>query len=453
MKRPDIDDCAIAAARADLPSDADLLRRYAATEADECFSDLVERYVGLVYSAAFRQTRDHATSQDVTQVVFTVLARKAGSLARESVLAGWLVRATRYAVLDALKLDARRLRRERAAAELEDIMRDTPDTRWDDIAPLLDEALHRLSTKERNAVVLRFFEKRSWKEIGDSLGLNENAARVRVGRAVEKLRSWFRKRGVTTSTAALSAALLSNAVQAAPAGLLVKAGAGNAALVTLLLKRLLWHRILPGTLGLLLLTGGIAAWWLLSSGVEPTQAAPAVSIGRNDQQRIAREVRAVLNELDRGLFFNDPQAFVGQIHFRTAEEERFRPLLAEYARVSNEFRAALAEVHTSGKPPSRTYRMILDDLFAGQPGPGPLVLGPTRAIDNAFRTHSLHVVKTNGAWKWDYFGPLTSEEAAKRMPRIATKIETMKILISALRERSLTNAYEALDQFKAAGPR
>lgn len=450
MKRPDTDDCAIIAPADASPTDAELLCRYAATEEDECFSEVVNRYVGLVYSAALRQTNNHATAQDITQAVFTVLARKAGSLARETIIAGWLLRATRYAVLDALKLEARRLRRERSAAELEETMRDTPEARWEEVAPLLDEALHCLSTKERNGLVLRFFEKRSWKEIGDRFGLNENAARAGAGRALEKLKRWFRKRGVTTSTAGLGAALLSNAVQAAPAGLLVKAGMGKAALVALLLKRLLWHKLLPGTLGLLLLTAGILAWWLLS-GAAPARVAPAASTNPVDQQQIAREARAVLTEFDRGLFFNDPQAFVGQILFRNAEEERVRPLLVEYARLSNEFRAALAEVHTSGKAPSRSYRMILDDLFAGQPPPGPVVLTATHATDNAFRTHSLHVVKTNGAWKWDYFGPLSPEVAAKRMSRIAVKIETMKMLISALRERSLTNAYEALDQFKAAG--
>jgi len=456
MKRPDTDDCAIATALSVLPTDAELLRGYATTQADECFSQLVARYVDLVYSAALRQTNNHAISQDVAQAVFTVLARKAGSLAHEAVLAGWLVRATRYAVLDTLKLEARRLRRERAAAELEETMRDTSDAPWEQIAPLLDEALARLSASERNAVVLRFFEKRSWNEIGQTLGLNENAARVRVGRSLEKLRSWFRKRGVATSLAGLSAALLGNAVQAAPTGLVIHAGMANAALVALLLKRLLWPRILPGTLSVTLVIAGLLAWWFLSSRAEAVRIATptAPPVAAPVQADLAPEVRAVLREVDRGLFFNDPQAFVGQINFRTPEEERFRPLLEEYARVSNEFRAALAEVHTAGRAPSRTYRVILDDLFTGQPGPsaGPTMLTPTHAIDNAFRTHSLHIVKTNGTWKWDYFAPFSPERLLQRRSDIASKIETMKRLTSALRERSLTNAYEALDQFKLASP-
>jgi RNA polymerase sigma factor (sigma-70 family) len=447
MKRPDTDECAIAA-----PADTDLLRSYAATQSEESFSELVRRYANLVYSAAIRQTTNHATAEDVTQAVFTVLARKAPELSRETVLAGWLIRATRYAALDALKLEARRLRRERVAADLEEIMRETPETRWEEVAPLIDEALAALSMTERNAILLRYFQKQSWKEVGQTLGLNENAARVRVGRALEKLRSWFRKRRVTTSAAGLSAALLTNAVQAAPAGLMVNTSMANAALVTLLLKRLLWRKILPASVSLAVIAAALLGGWLLPTrggtgrlAVVPPVAAPA-------QPVVPPEVRAVLNEVDRALFFNDPQAFVGQINFRTAEEERFRPLLAEYVRVSNEFRAALAEVHTAGRAPSRTYRVILDDLFTGQPGPGRVILTPTHAMDNAFRSHCLHIVKTNGTWKWDFFAPFSAEMVPQRMSAFASKIETMITLTSALREHTLTNAYEALHQFTLAVP-
>src|SRR5688572_17132246 len=205
MKRLDSDECAIVE-----PSDTELLRSYGATQSEESFSELVRRYTNLVYSAAIRQTANHATAEDVTQAVFTVLARKAADLGQETVLAGWLMRATRYAALDALKLEARRVRRERVAADLEETMRETPEARWEDVAPLLDEALATLPTKERNAILLRYFLKQSWKEVGETLGLNENATRVRVARAVEKLRSWFRKRRVTTSAAGLSAAFLAN---------------------------------------------------------------------------------------------------------------------------------------------------------------------------------------------------------------------------------------------------
>src|SRR5262245_1772933 len=116
MNPPTIEACAAA------PSDRELLQEHIATGSEESFRAIMARYVDLGCSCAVRQMGKHTAAQDVTQAVFTVLARKAVSLSRETVLAGWLVRASRYAALDALKLEARRLRREREAAEMRDKM-------------------------------------------------------------------------------------------------------------------------------------------------------------------------------------------------------------------------------------------------------------------------------------------------------------------------------------------
>src|SRR4051812_18264487 len=133
--------------------DQELLREYAATGAETAFARLVARHVDLVYSAAFRQTGHHAMAQDITQAVFTILARKAASLRRETVLAGWLFRAVRYAALDARKIEARRQAREEEAAQMQftDSIEDTTGGEWEQFAPLLDEALTALGTKDRHA--------------------------------------------------------------------------------------------------------------------------------------------------------------------------------------------------------------------------------------------------------------------------------------------------------------
>src|SRR5205085_7442087 len=122
--------------------DEELLREYAATGAEKAFARLVERHVDLVYSAAFRQTGNHAMAQDVAQAVFTILARKAASLRPETVLAGWLFRAVRYAALDARKIEARRQAREEEAGQMQLIdCNDDTGSQWEQFAPLLDEAL------------------------------------------------------------------------------------------------------------------------------------------------------------------------------------------------------------------------------------------------------------------------------------------------------------------------
>ena len=207
--------------------DMDLLREYARRASDEAFSGLVTRHLDLVYSAALRQVRDAHLAQEVTQAVFLILARKAGVLSEGTILAGWLLRTTRFAARHALRTEHRRQLREQKAAQMEPI-ETTADEAWDDIAPLLDEAMAQLGETDRNAIALRFFEKKNLREVGEAMGSNEEAAKKRVARALEKLRAFFTKRGATLTGAVLATALTPHVVQAAPAGLTATAVAAVA---------------------------------------------------------------------------------------------------------------------------------------------------------------------------------------------------------------------------------
>lgn len=199
--------------------DAQLLHRYA-EEGSECaFGELVTRHVDLVYSAALRQVAGDAhLAQDVTQTVFADLARKAAALSGRAVLTGWLYQATRYAAARAVRAERRRLNREREVVAMQEASNETK-TDWDQLGPVLDDAVARLGAKDRDAVLLRFFERKDLRAVGEALGTSEDGARKRVTRALEKLRRYFTRRGITLSSAALTAGITTGAVQSAPAGL------------------------------------------------------------------------------------------------------------------------------------------------------------------------------------------------------------------------------------------
>jgi RNA polymerase sigma factor (sigma-70 family) len=198
--------------------DSELLRRFAKTNSQDAFAELMKRHVNLVYSAALRQVGgDEHFAKDVSQMVFADLARKANSLSRRETLTGWLYTSAHFAAAKVARTENRRHDRE------EKFMRETihetaPEADWEKLRPALDEVMHELKETDREAILLRYFENRQFAEVGAKLGLNENAARMRVERALEKLRAVFAKRGLAT-TSALAAAISANAVQIAPVGL------------------------------------------------------------------------------------------------------------------------------------------------------------------------------------------------------------------------------------------
>jgi RNA polymerase sigma factor (sigma-70 family) len=209
-------------------SDSDLLSAFARTNSQDAFAELVRRHVNLVYSAALRQVNgDTHLSQDVTQTVFADLARKAASLARRESLTGWLYTSAHFAAAKVVRAEARRRDREGKFMR-EPIHEIAPEADWEKIRPALDEAMHELKESEREAILLRYFENRQFAEVGAKLGLNENAARMRVERALEKLRVIFARRNIATA-AALASVISANAVQTAPANLVATLTAASIA--------------------------------------------------------------------------------------------------------------------------------------------------------------------------------------------------------------------------------
>ena len=202
--------------------DAECLLLYAENRSEEAFRELVRRHINLVHGAALRQVGgDRHLAQDVTQRVFVVLARKAGALGGQATLAGWLYNAARFEATKAVRTERRRRSREEKAYMMN--LTDggsSEEIDWDQLSPLLDDAMAALDESEREAVLLRFFSGKSFVEVGQAFKLTEDAARKRVSRAVERLRQILRQRGIASTATALGAAISNHAATAQPVAIL-----------------------------------------------------------------------------------------------------------------------------------------------------------------------------------------------------------------------------------------
>jgi uncharacterized protein (TIGR03435 family) len=195
--------------------DSLLLKEYVEHGSEEAFATLVARHINKVYSIALRHTRNAHQAEEITQAVFVILARKSRQLGKRVILSGWLCRTARLSAVTFVRSEIRRTRREQEA-HMQNSLNERESEVWPQIAPLLDAAMAGLSEADHDAVALRFFDGKSMKEIGAALGASEDAAKMRVNRAVEKLRIFFTRRGIVCSAAALTAAISANSVHAAP---------------------------------------------------------------------------------------------------------------------------------------------------------------------------------------------------------------------------------------------
>jgi RNA polymerase sigma factor (sigma-70 family) len=183
--------------------DAQLLKEFADERSEGAFRTLLDRHLPLVFGTARRITQNESLTEEIAQTVFLLLARKAESLSRESILSGWLYRTTRFVSMRAIRAEQRRKNREETAITMH--LQTGPEHSWDSIAPRLDDALGRLAESDRRALLLHYFEGRNPAEIGEALGVKEHAARKRINRAAEKLRTILSRRGTAVTASVLAA--------------------------------------------------------------------------------------------------------------------------------------------------------------------------------------------------------------------------------------------------------
>ena len=222
-----------------------LLAEYAHSSSEAAFREIVTRYLDLTYSTAIRLVDGDAyLAQDVTQLVFIDLARMARTLSREVMLGGWLHRHCCFVARKVMRGERRRAARERQAIEM-NALRDDSQISQSEIAPVLDDAIDQLNTQDRAVIVLRFFEQRDFRSVGEVLGIPENTVRMRITRALEKLGKLLKREGIACSAAALGTALATGAVASAPVGMAVAitgaaiAGAATGTATTLTILKLM----------------------------------------------------------------------------------------------------------------------------------------------------------------------------------------------------------------------
>ena len=269
--------------------DMTLLRDYDRLGSEAAFAEVVRRHINLVYSTAFRHTGVAAQAEEITQVVFVILARQAAGMRPDTILEGWLHETTRLTALRFLRGERRRQFREQESYMQSTLPESDDAAAWNQLAPLLDEALSGLGKKDRDAVMLRFFKDQSLREVAAALKVNEAAAQKRVRRAVEKLRLFFQRRGVAHPASVLTAAISAHSVQAAPAALaktvtavaLAKGAAASGTTLTLItgaLKIMAWNKAKTTVITAAVLLLGVGAGVETMHAVRAARAAAAPDI-------------------------------------------------------------------------------------------------------------------------------------------------------------------------------
>jgi RNA polymerase sigma factor (sigma-70 family) len=309
--------------------DKQLIRQYAAEQSEAAFAELVRRHLKMVYAAALRQVNgDRHLAEDVTQAVFADLARKAKTLQRKGSIVGWLFVSTRFAAANAVRAEARRRVREQEVVMRNEIAV-SEDEVWNKLRPLIDEALGELGEVDRESIALRFFQGYEFSLVGAALGVSENAARMRVERALEKLRVVLQKRGLATTGAALGAALAEATGGNVPAQLagtitkaaLVQTGLAVAATPSIL-NLLAMNKLAVTGVGLAVcaLVGLMVlhktAILDIGSDVSAIGTTAKGTLNQNAEMGIASEMEAVTNAFKRTVEGHD-----AQVRARQAEEE------------------------------------------------------------------------------------------------------------------------------------
>jgi RNA polymerase sigma factor (sigma-70 family) len=418
-------------------ADGDLLRAYAEAGDEAAFVELVGRHWRWVYASALRQVRDATDAEDVAQAVFAALGRKAGTLRRETILAGWLFRAARYAAIDMIRAKQRRIEREQVAYA--NAAQPDENARWEEMEPVIDECLSTLRARDQRAILLRFYQQKGWREIGEALGSKENTARVRVERALMKLRGSLTRRGVRGSAAGFGVLLLAHAGNSARAIPNVARETNVAGLVRTISWRF-WIGRARVAVGLALLAAALIIAGESYRRIPLSQSLP-------ERVLVGEAAFAALVDLDRAFIDGDVAGFMRRIHFRNATDLKYRDALEVYLRAAAEFRAAGAARFRNRM---FGYYAALDGLMLGRERPTLFGREGKHATAKFARRRGLHLIKADGEWKWNFFAAYDDAQWAQRFAVLKRKTASLRDLSARLKNSDAASEAEILAELFAA---
>jgi RNA polymerase sigma factor (sigma-70 family) len=426
-------------------TDIELVRSYAEKGSEEAFATLVRRHVNFVYSAALRQVREPDAAQEVTQATFIILARKAHSFNDRTIVPAWLYRTARFAAADYLKMRARRIKHEQEAARMEP---ETNDTTWAQIEPLLDSAINELGEADRAAILLRYFQNKSLREVGAALGVSDDTAQKRITRAVERLKKSFARDGVTLSADALAAALPVHAVLSAPEALStvitssVTANAAVAASTATLVK---------GTMHMIAwtkfkLTAGLAALLVVAAGTATITAQKVTQAKRaaSDEAQRSTPIGALHYLLDAFAAYDGEKIVDSHI---TNSLPLQRMVLATAAAITAErrLRDALVEKFKSaggmGRDPGVQMGFRHEDLDSAEEK----ITGTSAAVAIGGRQpHTQYLARVEKVWKiTDPDGAVTLEKVEPMVQHLESAARIYDETTDAVRQGRFQTANEA----------
>jgi RNA polymerase sigma factor (sigma-70 family) len=417
------------------PDDIALLRQYTEQNSEEAFAALVTRHVNKVYSVALRHTRNPHQAEEITQAVFVILANKSRHLGKAVILSGWLYQTARLTAVTFIRSEIRRAGREQEV-HMQNLLNENEVDVWPQIAPLLDAAMAGLSEADRHAVVLRFFDGKSMREVGAALGASEDAAKMRLNRAVEKLRGFFTKRGVVLPATVLTAAISANSVQAAPAVLAktattvafakgAAASGSTFALIKGALKVMAWTKAK--------IAAGVGVAVILATGTGFTlyklDKWEVISLKRISYDRSTP--KGALFFMRRALVSGDSDGYIDSFQL-TDQDEALRSSLkqmvqsfAELHRVlAAKYGEASANVVIQNTAPGLLPKKMIDSAQEKPDGGRMLISFGEPKIPKAMVV--LELVQSDGVWKLraeSLFLGVSKEKTARAMTQFAVVIQ------------------------------